>query len=99
MPDKQTPFEILGIAADASPKEIRAAFRERSKVLHPDHGGDPLDFHNLKEAYDEAMEGIYRKRCLPCKGTGRIHHSGGTWGAVSLNCSDCRGTGKKFKEK
>ena len=98
MSDKKTPFEILGITAEATPQDVRTAFREKAKTMHPDHGGDPLAFHELRIAFDEAKGILLDKRCRPCKGTGRVHHTGSSWGATSLNCPDCRGTGKKFKK-
>ena len=45
------PFELVGVTPDASAAEIRAAYRRRSKSLHPDAGGDPTAFAALVEAY------------------------------------------------
>ncbi|EOD04148.1 hypothetical protein EMIHUDRAFT_50271, partial [Emiliania huxleyi CCMP1516] len=44
-------FELVGVTPDASAAEIRAAYRRRSKSLHPDAGGDPTAFAALVEAY------------------------------------------------
>ena len=45
--------ELLGVAAGASPGELRRAFRNRAKSVHPDRdGGDAESFRRLVEAYD-----------------------------------------------
>lgn len=48
-------WATLGVAADASVAEIRAAFRRQALVLHPDRGGDPERFRALRAAHDEAL--------------------------------------------
>jgi curved DNA-binding protein CbpA len=38
------PFEILGVRPDATPEQIRAAYREQVARYHPDkHRGNPLE--------------------------------------------------------
>jgi hypothetical protein len=44
-------FATLGVPADASVAEVKAAYRSRVKEVHPDHGGDPRTFRELREAY------------------------------------------------
>jgi hypothetical protein len=34
---------------------VRAAYRARSRTLHPDAGGSESAFIRLREAYDEAL--------------------------------------------
>ena len=55
------PFHILGVAADAPPARVRAAFRERAFRCHPDRNpGDPRAeerFKRLVAAYRSAMHG------------------------------------------
>jgi hypothetical protein len=49
-------FERLGLSPAASPEEVRSAYRERVKAVHPDQGGDPEAFRELREAYAVARE-------------------------------------------
>lgn len=48
-------WQILGLAPNATTPEIRAAFRQRALLTHPDHGGDPEAFRALRRAHDEAL--------------------------------------------
>lgn len=43
--------EVLGVGADATPAELRQAFRDAAKRAHPDQGGDERAFHQVVEAY------------------------------------------------
>jgi hypothetical protein len=44
--------DALGVRADATPEEIRAAHREGMKRVHPDHGGTAAEAARLNEARD-----------------------------------------------
>jgi len=46
------PYDILGIDKETSAEDIKKAFKSKSKVLHPDTGGSPETFNNLKKAFD-----------------------------------------------
>ena len=57
-----TPFEELGLTAGADPEEIRAAYRVRVKICHPDLVQDPGEraraqekMVRLNRAYEEAL--------------------------------------------
>ena len=53
--DQKGYYRELGVHRTASPHEIRQAFRERAKVLHPDQGEpgeDDSRFKRLAEAYE-----------------------------------------------
>ncbi len=51
-PKPVDPHAVLGVLPGAPLEEIRARFRARALVLHPDHGGDVAAFIALKRAYD-----------------------------------------------
>jgi hypothetical protein len=45
-------YELLGVARDASPSEIRSAYRALAKAMHPDAGGTAGAFRLLRDAYE-----------------------------------------------
>jgi hypothetical protein len=49
---KEQPHEILGIARNASPAEIKRAFRELSLQHHPDRGGSAEMMTKIIDAHD-----------------------------------------------
>lgn len=50
-----SPHEVLGIGPEASPDEVRAAFRRFAAQHHPDHGGDTATFVAGQEAYRKLL--------------------------------------------
>lgn len=56
MPAPSDPYETLGVAPDASAKEIKKAYRTLSKQYHPDTNGGDADaenrFKEVQAAYD-----------------------------------------------
>lgn len=60
---KRDYYEILGIAKDASPDEIKKAFRRLAVQHHPDkEGGDETKFKEINEAYEVLKDDAKRKR-------------------------------------
>ncbi|NWF86152.1 MAG: DnaJ domain-containing protein [Bryobacteraceae bacterium] len=56
-------YVILGVAADATPDEIKAAFRRRALELHPNVSGLPSEpFLELQEAYAVLADPERRRR-------------------------------------
>ncbi|WP_115862750.1 J domain-containing protein [Halorussus litoreus] len=47
-------FAILGVPQGATLAEVKRAYRERVKEVHPDHGGDREEFQRVREAYTAA---------------------------------------------
>lgn len=47
---KIDPYATLGVDRDASPEDIKSAFRAKAKETHPDAGGDAKDFEKVKLA-------------------------------------------------
>jgi len=48
---KKNYYEILGVSEDASPEEIKKAFKKAAVKHHPDKGGDKKKFQEMNEAY------------------------------------------------
>ncbi len=44
-------YKSLGVKTKASPVEIKKAYRDKSKVLHPDVGGNKEEFALIAKAY------------------------------------------------
>ena len=47
-----TYYETLGVARDATPDEIKRAYRKLASQHHPDKGGDKAKFQEIQAAYD-----------------------------------------------
>ena len=50
--------EILGVNPGASDEEIKKAYRQKSKIHHPDMGGNMHDFLRIQEAYENLINGL-----------------------------------------
>lgn len=86
-------FATLGLPETATPDEVKAKWRELVMVRHPDRGGDPCDFNEIRKAYKIAMEEASApKACPQCNGTGKIKQSHG-FSSIDMPCMACGGTG------
>lgn len=56
------PYQILGVARDASRDDVRRAYRRRSKRAHPDAGGSQVEFALVKLAHDTLTDDQRRAR-------------------------------------
>lgn len=60
---KRDYYEVLGISKDASPDEIKKAFRKLAVKYHPDkEGGDEAKFKEANEAYEVLKDASKRQR-------------------------------------
>lgn len=92
-------YDVLGVKQDASPQDIKKAFRNRARECHPDvAGGDPAkaeEFKKLREAYevlsDPAARARYDRRNEPKTGPFWGSH-GAAWnrGTVNVGNADTR---------
>jgi curved DNA-binding protein CbpA len=62
-------YELLGLGREASPAEVKAAYRGLAKVMHPDTGGTSGTFRLLQQAYatlsDPALRAGYDRAARP----------------------------------
>ena len=49
---READCQLLGVAINATPAEIKKAFYQKAKASHPDTGGDPEVFQQLMAAYE-----------------------------------------------
>lgn len=45
-----SPYEVLGLPRDATPAQIKAAYRKRAMETHPDHGGSAKEFSDVSRS-------------------------------------------------
>ena len=67
-------YEVLGVAKDASQADIKNAFRQKARKLHPDVNKEPdaeEKFKELGQAYEvlsnEEKRAMYPRETPPCR--------------------------------
>lgn len=86
-------FEKLGLPETATPDEVKAKWRELCMIHHPDRGGNPCEFDEIRRAYKVAFaEASAPKPCGACGGTGKVKQMHG-WSSVEMPCPACGGSG------
>jgi curved DNA-binding protein len=71
-------YSTLGVQRNASPDEIKSAYRKMAMKHHPDRGGDEATFKKISEAYD-VLSDPQKKQIVDMGGdpNGQPHHHGG----------------------
>jgi len=55
-------YLVLGVPSDASPDQIKEAYRKQAKVFHPDHyGKNHTPFLEIQEAYSVLSDPVKRQ--------------------------------------
>lgn len=86
-------FEKLGLLATATPDEVKAKWRELCVIHHPDRGGNPVEFDEIRRAYKAAYaEASEPKPCPQCQGSGKVKQSHG-FSSIDMPCASCGGSG------
>jgi diphthamide biosynthesis protein 4 len=57
-----SPYELLGVNSKASAEEIRHAYQQLARTVHPDRGGGDEVFVRVQRAYDTLREPEARRR-------------------------------------
>ncbi len=73
--------EVLGIGTDASQADIKKAFREAAKEVHPDHSDSPEAaeaFARIKEAHDALLKQAEAPRESTVASTSAAHAAAAT---------------------
>jgi hypothetical protein len=62
-PNKASIWQTLGLTPSATVAEIKAAYKQRALVAHPDRGGSSDSFRALHAAYEAAL----KRRARPAR--------------------------------
>jgi len=54
--------EVFRVDADATKKQVTSEYRRRASICHPDAGGDPGEFKQIRLAYEQALVLLKRNR-------------------------------------
>lgn len=68
-------YELLGVAKNASPDEIKKSYRRLAAKHHPDRGGDTAKFQEIQAAYDTLSDP--EKRARYDNPEPQFHHNSG----------------------
>jgi DnaJ-class molecular chaperone len=68
-------YDVLGLTKDASPEDIKKAYRKLAREHHPDKGGDPEKFKKVQEAY-ETLSDPQKRTNFDQFGTADENHQG-----------------------
>ena len=86
------PFEAL-VLEGATKAEVKAKWRELVMTLHPDKGGNVVEFMEVRDAYNKALSTAPERRvCLTCNGSGTRQVQSG-FSVINQVCTTCMGEG------
>ena len=57
----KTDYDILGVSQKASLQSIKAAYKKKALLLHPDRGGNQEEFKKLSNAYQNILKSFARE--------------------------------------
>jgi DnaJ domain len=55
------PYQTLGLPNNCTREDLKEAFRAKARLVHPDRGGDPATFIQLRQAYDQIITELGRR--------------------------------------
>lgn len=70
------PYSVLGVQENATPDEIKNAYRKLASKHHPDRGGDTKKFQEIQQAYDILTDDNKRNEYYRSQQFGNFHASG-----------------------
>lgn len=75
------PYEVLGVSKNATPEEIKSAYKKLAKQYHPDrYVGNPLSdlaaekFKEINEAYETLTNGSYNPSSYSSQSNGSANY-------------------------
>jgi curved DNA-binding protein len=77
-------YNTLGLARDASPDEIKQAYRKLARVHHPDKGGDTAKFQEIQQAY-EILSDTAKKQEYDNPMMGGMHNTHNMHGGFNMH--------------
>ena len=83
-------YKTLGVSRNATPDEIKKAFRNLARTNHPDAGGDEEKFKEINEAY-EVLSDEKKRKLYDRYGTAQESQIPHGWGGGSVNMEDIFG--------
>ena len=77
-------YKILGVERDATPEQIKKAFRKLAAKEHPDAGGDEEKFKDINEAYEVLSDEKKRQMYDQFGSASANGFSGGGYGGAGM---------------
>lgn len=80
-------YKTLGVSRDATPEDVKKAFRKLARTHHPDAGGDETKFKEINEAY-EVLSDDKKRKMYDQYGTAQASQiPNGGWGGAGVDFS------------